>query len=301
MRRGTTQLAAIVVVALGIFFMDEARLAVERGATLMLVAHEAGELRLGGAVWVAGKQAGKVTEIRFVEGREADAPSLEIRTTLTREAAAALRRDASAKIEPAGLLAPFVVNLNPGSSGEAPYDFRDTLRAEVAVALGSIATFGDSLGRVLEEMKPVVSRLREEMHHGSGTLSAFSDQGGELADLRAVLADLRSTLEGPGSIERVVSDSALSGSLRRSGNRLRTLAEQVAAAPPGRGVGASIQSLAENLRSLRARLDAAQGTAGRALHDREIQNQARLFRARLDTVRVELARRPFSWLRLRLF
>jgi ABC-type transporter Mla subunit MlaD len=300
-RRGAAQLSAVVVVAVSIFFMDEARLAVESGATLMLTAREAGELRLGGSVWVAGRQAGKVTAIRFVERREADAPNLEIRTILTREAAEALRRDASAKIEPSGLLAPFVVSLSPGSAGEAPYDFSDTLQAEVSVAIGAIAAFGDSLSQVLAELKPVAKRLREEMRHGSGTLQAFSDRGGELATLRANIADFRGTLETPGSIERLVSDTTLSASLRRSGDRLERLAERVSADPPGGGLGGSIQSLAESLQALHARLEAARGSAGRAFHDREIQNQVRLFRARLDTVRAELAQDPFSWLRVRLF
>jgi ABC-type transporter Mla subunit MlaD len=300
-RRGATQLCAVVAAAGGIFFMDEARLAVESGAKLMLVAQEAGELRLGGSVWVAGKQAGKVTGIRFVEGREASAPNLEIRTILSREAAAVLRRDASATIEPSGLLAPFVVSLDPGSSGQAPYDFSDTLQADVSVAIGAIAAFGDSLSRVLEELKPVVTRLRQDIRAGSGTLEAFSGRGGQFSDLQAQLAGFRSTLATPGSIERLVSDTTLAASLRRSGDRLERLAERASAERPGRGVGASMRSLAESLQALHGRLETARGSAGRALHDREIQDQARLFRARVDTVRVELARQPFSWLRIRLF
>ena len=298
-RRGAMQLAAIVVAAVGIFFMDETRLAMESGATLMLVAQEAGELRTGGSVWVAGKQAGKVTDIRFVEGRAARDPGLEIRTTLTREAAAALRRDASAKIQPSGLLAPFVVSIDPGTAAQAPYDFRDTLRAEVSIALGAIAVLGDSLGRVVDELKPVARRLREELRDGEGTLRAISEQPLRFAGLRADLAALRSTLEAPSSIGQLASDPTLAASLRRSRERLERLAEG-ASANRG-GVGTSFESLAANLRALQNRLEAARGSAGRALHDREIQNQARLFRARADSVRLELARRPFSWLRIRLF
>lgn len=298
--RGVTQLSVIGVVAIAIFFLDEARLALESGATLMLVAQEAGELRPGGAVWVAGKHAGKVTDIRFVEGWRTGAPNLRIRAVLTREAAAALRRDASAKIEPSGLLAPFVVNLEPGSSGAAPYDFRDTLRAEVSIALGSIASFGDSLSNVLAELRPVVVRLRDQMKQGDGTLQAFS-HGRGFARLQAALADLRTTMEKPRSIDRLMSDTMLSASVRRSTARLNRLADRVSADPPGRGVGGSLGSLIDNLQALEDGLVAARGSAGRALYDREIQNQANLFRSRLDTVRAELAREPFAWLRFRLF
>ena len=55
------------------------------------------------------------------------------------------------------------------------------------------------------------------------------------------------------------------------------------------------------LASLDQHLSSARGTAGRAIHDREIQNQVGLFRARADSARAELARRPFRWLRVRLF
>lgn len=67
-------------------------------------------------------------------------------------------------------------------------------------------------------------------------------------------------------------------------------------------------SLAERLERISAGLDkldrdlrAGRGTAGRALYDDEIARQQEAFQARLDSLRSELRRKPWRWLRFKLF
>ncbi len=302
LRRGATLIGIGVTLCLTIFFMDEARLAIESGATLMLVAQEAGDLRPGADVWLAGVQAGVVTEIRFLEDAPHESPHLAIRAVLSREAARALRRDAGATIQPSGLLAPFVVDLTAGRGGQPPYDFADTLRAEISVTTRAIVALGDSLRRVLKELQPIVDRLKRDVRAGGGTLAELATRPAPFFALREDLARLRSLTSHPGSLERLARDTALVAALRRSSDRLEMVAERSVSGRDSRErVRRSLRSLSENVDALGRRLAAARGTAGRAAHDTELDLQARLLRARLDTVKSELARNPLAWLRFRLF
>jgi ABC-type transporter Mla subunit MlaD len=284
-----------------IFFMDEARRAVESGATLVLVAQEAGELRPGAAVWVAGKHSGKVAEIRFIEGGGPGSPNLLVRMVLTREAARVLRRDARATIQPAGLLAPFVVNLEPGSAGQPAYSYDDTLQANLSLTMRDVAAFGDSLRRVVAELRPLATRLKKDAAVGGGTLAALSRSKGAFTELRANLSALETLAAEAGSLGPLMADTSLATGLRRSGERLQAVALEASGREGPKRFGDAARALAENLASLDRHLNSARGTAGRAIHDREIQNQIRLFRARGDSARAELGRRPFRWLRVQLF
>lgn len=294
-------IVGLATAATAIFFMDETRRAVESGATLLLVAQEAGELRPGAAVWVAGKHAGTVSEIRFIEASGPGAPNLLVRAILTREAAGVLRRDARATIRPSGLLAPFVVSLEPGSAGETAYSYEDTLQADLSLTMRAVAAFGDSLRRVVAELKPVAARLREDATKGGGTLAALSRSKGVFEELGENLAALEELAVEPGSLGLLVADTSLAAGLRRSSERLKAVARRANSREGPKRLGAAVRALADNMGSLDRHLRSARGTAGRAIHDREIQNQVRLFRARADSARAELADRPFRWLRLRLF
>ncbi len=292
---------AVATSGTAIFFMDEARRAVESGATLVLVAQEAGELRPGAAVWVAGKHAGTVAEIRFLEGGRPGSHNLLVRTVLTREAARVLRRDARATIQPSGLLAPFVVSLEPGSAGQPAYSYDDTLQANLSLTMRDVAAFGDSLRRVVAELRPLATRLKKDAAVGGGTLAALSRSTGAFAELRANLSALEELAVEPGSLGRLMADTSLATGLRRSSEQLQAVALEASGREAPKRFGVAVRALAENLASLDRHLNSARGTAGRAIHDREIQNRIRLFRARADSARAELARRPFRWLRVQLF
>ena len=299
-RRGMALILGLTVVAAVVFFMDEARLAAETGATLVLVAEEAGELRPGASVWVAGKQAGTVAEIRFIEGGGPGSANLRIRAVLTREAARVLRQDARATIRPSGLLAPFVVSLEPGSAGRPAYRFGDTLPADLSPTLGTLTSFADSLRRVAAELTPLAARLREGAVTKDGSLAALSRSRAVFSELQENLAAIQDLGAEPGSLG-LLADTALANALRRSGERLTAIGATASGREGAKRMGEAVQALRASLTSLDRRLSSARGTAGRAIHDREIQNQIRLFRARADSARVELGRAPFRWLRVRLF
>ena len=84
----------------------------------------------------------------------------------------------------------------------------------------------------------------------------------------------------------------------------RSLAEDERTGRVADSVGelvASLGRVSERLARMDSLMRAGQGTAGRAVYDDEIRRQQRLFRARLDTVRTELTRRPWRWMRFKLF
>ena len=165
----------------------------------------------------------------------------------------------------------------------------------------SVAAFGDSLRGVVAELKLVAARLKEDATVGGGTLAALSRSRGVFEELEANLSALEDLGTEPGSLGLLMADTSLAAGLRRSSERLQTVAREASGRDGRKRFAAAARALTDILASLDQHLSSARGTAGRALHDREIQKQVGLFRARADSARAELARRPFRWLRVRLF
>jgi hypothetical protein len=62
-----------------------------------------------------------------------------------------------------------------------------------------------------------------------------------------------------------------------------------------------LERIAVSLDAIDMDLRTGKGTAGRALYDDEIERQQESARARLDSLKSEVRREPWRWLRVRLF
>lgn len=303
-RFGALLLLALVPAATGVFFFDALRRAVVEGPTLIVLADEVGGMRPGAEVWVAGKPAGRVAAVSFVDA-DIDAPgSVTLRVVLRREAAPSLRSDATARIGSSSLLAPPVVKLTPGSPGARPYDFVDTLVVTPAPDIDDFRALADSGRSALNALEVDAKRLARVIETGGGTLGSLRRDPvlvERLARRTERTAPLRAAWDREAGLRGLLADTAVGGAAARIGARLEALADDTAAGRTRRELAETLASVERRTGRLARRIDLADGTLGRLATDDELRTQAARARAALDSLRSEAAADPLRYLRFRLF
>ena len=302
---GVAILLATIPLAVGIFLLDSVRRSLTEGASIVVLAQEVGGLVPGADVWIAGKPGGRVRSISFVDREDNGPGELALDIVLGREAARALRADASVTIGSSALLAPPVVKFEPGSPGVPPIAFGDTLRAVSGPDMDTFRAFADSGRTALAEMTAELERLATELERGDGTIPrSLRDTALTriLGDIRAEAAVLKHSWTTRSELGPLLVDSLAMTSLGNLAESSARLSEQA---------DLRRESLAEAglaLDRLRARVDrmhramqAGMGTAGRLLYDGELEGQSIRARAQLDSLRMELTANPLAWLHFRLF
>jgi hypothetical protein len=298
-------MAVLGLLAVGVFWLDTLRRGVLEGPTVVVLAQEIGGLVTGADVWVAGKPAGRVQSIGFVGSGATDPGLVALRVILRREAATAIRGDATVRIRRWSLLSPPVVKVQPGSPDALPYDFRDTLVVTRGPDMETFRAFADSGRIALEQLIRERARLVAELDRGRGTLPQLRrDPGfaGRLAGIERRAAFVRSRLSERREVHPDGRDPALPSPADRLAQSMETISgmahDRTATLDP---VPEAIEQLAERIRRLDEHMLAARGSTGRLLYDGELQLQSERTRAQLDSLQFELAARPFRWLRFRLF
>jgi len=307
-RRGQAYIIAIAATATTIFFIDVVRREFLEGPTLIVTAERAAGLEPGADVWVAGKRAGRVTRIRFGDPAGPTRARVIIRAVLFRATAPYVRSDANVRISPSALLAPAILEVNPGSPEALPYDYADTMRVETGVRPEAVLARSKELRPRLDTLAELSRRLQRRIDRGEGTLGKLKNNPGLVRRLRDDLsgvADLAERLRTSGSLARLRDDDSLRVVARRALARGRAimLAHD---SMPGRvraleDLPQTLVRMSARLDTLRLRLDAGRGTAGRVLADGELRRQMDRLSVALAEMRSELMRDPLRWLRVRPF
>jgi len=304
---GLLILVIVIGVSTAVFFLDRIRRALAEGPDIVVVADEARGLAPGAVVWVAGSPSGRVTRVLFADPEGPPESRVVIHATLNRSVVPFLDSDLEATISSASLLAPVVLKLTPGHAGGPAFNFNDTLFVASGKTTEHVLALARSARAVIDSLAPLSMKLAARMADGPGTLAAFradSALAGRLKRIatraETVAVALRSETSLPA---RAAADSlgpALAGML----TTLRRVGDEGAAEE----VMEAIATLAEQLDRITASLEridrdlqAGKGAAGRALYDDEISRQKEGARARLDSLKSELRREPWRWLRVKLF
>lgn len=302
-RTGAALIAGLAAALAAVFFSDVVLRELSRGPELTVTAAEARDLEPGSSVWIAGVPAGRVTSVRFREAGRGDGDPVLVRAVLLENAAGVLRADASAQIRASALLAPAVLDLDPGRSGR-PFDPGDTLRAEPGPDREEIRARADSLAGAIAALAPLADSLRVRLEDGPGTLAALRRDEALRADLRRAGGRLLALTEDAprGSAAKLARDTATRAALGRAADRLHRLTDRSGeGAFRADSAARALGGVLDRLERLGRRLDAGRGTAGRLLRDRALERERRRFEAKMDSLRAELLADPLRWLRFRLF
>lgn len=303
-RQGAAILAALALVAAGIFLLDPIQRWMAAGPELVVTAAGSRGLEVGAPVWVAGTRAGRVTSVQLRPPGEAIGERVIIRAVLEEDAAPHLRAGAEAWIQQSALLAPAVLAVSPGPSDAPPFDYGDTLRAVERVTAGELRAAADTARIRAKAFLGHAREVQRLLDGGHGTL-------GRLNRDTALRRTLRRDLDAARRVAAALEDHRGLAALRDGGtavllDSLSRLAVRIRRGTPDRA--AALDALDRSLTALGrriARLDsltaAGTGTLGRLRADGELREQVELLRNSVPRTREILFSDPLRWLRIRLF
>jgi hypothetical protein len=200
-----------------------------------------------------------------------------------------------------------VLKLDPGGPGGEPFDFSDTLAVPAMRSTDHLLALAKASRGALDTLATLSRDLAARLRDGPGSAASVRRDTALVRRMRAVSENARALSEalvaetslparvaadsiGPAVAEMIGTLSELRGEDR---------ADQVADAVVD--LAGRLERISAGLDRLDRDLRAGRGTAGRALYDDEIERQQEAFRARLDSLRTELRRKPWRWLRFKLF
>jgi ABC-type transporter Mla subunit MlaD len=304
---GLTILGVLVVASTLTFLMDGIRRLFSEGPRIVVLAAEAKGLQPGSTVWVAGKPAGRVLEIRFDVPSAPESSRVVIESVLRRDALPELRADARAAIGSSALLAPAVLKLSPGTATAPPLESGDTLQVDPTPDLRRFRELADTVSAAIERLREDGARLRARLVEGPGTISRYVGDPAAAASLDSVAVRSRrlaTRLREGNGLARLARDDSLHAALRRLDDSREMLASASRAARSPDSLAALAEAtvrLTERAARLAEGLASARGTAGRALHDPALRDRAADAREAAGELGPALAADPWRWLRIRLF
>jgi len=304
---GALILVALLLVSLLTFFGDAVRRATAEGPRLTVLAPEVGGLERGSPVWLAGKPAGRVLSLSFLEpgGRAGERVSIE--TVLLREALPYVRADARVTVGASGLLAPSVVKIGAGTAAAPALSDGDTMRVVPRPDIDDFRSMADSVREAFGGARELFSELRHELLEGSGSAAGFLSDRAVLADLassRAKAQRLSMAWRSGGGLPRVLRDDSLRVVARQASetlSRLQISPELSMARDSLQAARASLHHLGVTAARIADGIERAEGSVGRAVQDSALSVGASRTRLLLDSLAADLGADPLAWLRFRLF
>lgn len=304
---GLLILLSLVGLSATVFFLDTIRRALVEGPEIVVLAAEARGLVPGADVWVAGSPAGRVTAVDFDDPEGPAESRVVIHATLHWTAVPFLRSDAEATISSSSLLAPVVLKLDPGDPAGTPLDFADTLAVPTFRSTDHLLALANDARGAVDTLALLSRRLAERLAHGPGTAASIRGDTAMVERMSAIASNARA-LSAVLAAETSFPARMASDSLRPVVSSMLSTLHSLRGEARAEAVAGEVVSLAERLERISISLDrldrdlrAGKGTAGRALYDDELARQQEAFYARMDSLKTELRRKPWRWLRFKLF
>lgn len=263
LRVGVVMLIALALLAVGIVLVGQVgHVFGDRYRIVMLTRSGAG-LTPGAAVQVAGQNVGQVERIEWIEPehRPPSGAAVALWLAVNREAQEQIRADSRAHLRTQGLLGDRVVDIRPGSPDARVLDSGDTLPSAEPLDYQVI----------LEE--------------ASGAVTSLTELTRRLEELT------RRTLEGEGSLGRLVTDETLYRRLTGLSSELQRFLDRASDGEGTLGQLLTDRRLYDRLVSLTASLDSVtvrvvrgEGTLGRLVGDDSLYTELRSVAVRSDSL-----------------
>jgi phospholipid/cholesterol/gamma-HCH transport system substrate-binding protein len=228
--------------------------------TLYVVTHDATGVLAGTEVWLAGKKAGRVTDVSFRPPSSDTTERLLITTEFLADALPNVRRDSYAQIRPGGsLIGAPVLFIATGSAASPPAGDGDTIHTRTNTPIGDVVSKVGSIRPEVSALASGVKALNAQISRPTGTIGNFRTQGlPRLPDVRERMSRITGkATRGSGTIGLA---------MRRN---LMARASRVMAAAD----------------SVRALLSSDKGSIGRFRRDTTLVTTAAGIMAQVDTLR----------------
>ena len=283
LRVGTMVIIGLAILAMGIFFISGQEGFFRRRYTLKAYVSEAGGLRQGAQVSLAGVAVGDVEKIRISPYPER-ARAVEIVMRVARAYQDQIRADSTASIETVGLLGESYVDITRGSPGQ-----------EVIADGGVLKTSEEAdVKRVVQNANDVIINLRvlsAKLNDISGQIQSGKGSVGKLVYDQTLYNRLNKTTDtfdrmvtrveqGQGTLGKLMADETLYATTVATIDRLNKVIDDMQHGPGSLAKFVSDPSVYNNVNhlvtqanSLVDNINQGQGTLGKLAKDPQLYNR----------------------------
>ena len=272
---------------------------------------DAGGLREGSDVRLAGVKIGKVDRIRLLTPSEVgtgpNPQKIEAFMRIDNKidgvpAQDRIRSDSAAQqMAPSILGSEMIINITPGTSLGKPIKENDLLTSTQGSSISDLATNGTELAQKLSKLSDELNEVVKGVREGKGTVGRLFNDEALYNNLNATIQDAEQLAaqikSGKGSAGKFIYDEAIYNNANDITANLKKLSADLAA---GRGTAGKllesdemynkINHIADRVNhsmdqidSIVAGVNAGQGTLGKLVKDEGIYNDARAAIARFNT------------------
>jgi phospholipid/cholesterol/gamma-HCH transport system substrate-binding protein len=248
---GSLIFLAVLVLGVALYKLGKAVNLFSKRYDLQAYLKEAGGLRQGGSVMVAGQLAGTIKEIQLLPVDMDTMRNVRIVVSIDEKLQPQVRGDSRARVKTLGLLGDKIIDISPGTPKTAPLENGDTLRVSEALDYEQVLTKAASAVDDIVGLAHDMRALTKSLVSGKGTI-------GQLLTNPALYNQLESTLGRTNAMLARVQNS--NGTFGRMLDDPRLYEEMVSA------VG-GVDSLLVSMRSRNS-------TMGRLITDSTMYSQA---------------------------
>lgn len=305
LRVGVLLLVALVLLALGIFFVGRVGHVFGDRYRLVTLMESGAGLVPGAAVQLAGQNVGQVDRIQWIDpgARPETGETVAVWLAVNEEVQGQIRADSRARLRTQGLLGDQVVDIRPGSPDTRVLQPGDTLTSDAALDYQQILEQASGAVTSLTRLTGRLETLTRRLLEGEGSLGRLVTDETLYRRLTALSGELTLFLEaarsGEGSLGQLLEDRELYDRMLSVTASLDTLTAGIARGRGSLGRLVASDSLYRELRSvavrsdsLLARLEEGRGSAGKLVADDRMYEELLKTLTDFNALLADLRERP---------
>jgi phospholipid/cholesterol/gamma-HCH transport system substrate-binding protein len=284
LRVGITVIAALVTLAVLVFFMRGTTGLFTTRITLVTYFDDAEGLRGGQSVALQGVAIGNVKNVSVVQDPQHKEKPIRVIMRINKSFQPYVRKDVIATILTQGVLGESFVNLDGRAATKGPVQDGDEISSENAPGLQDVVRSSQGTLQNLDVLVKRVDRIVAEVENGKGSLGKFISDAtfynranSILSDAQAMLNDVRS---GKGTIGKLLTDEALAKKLEADVDALSRMVDDINHGKGNLGLAIKDDTLMKNatqtvvkFNKLMDDVNAGHGILGKVAKDEEMANK----------------------------
>jgi phospholipid/cholesterol/gamma-HCH transport system substrate-binding protein len=285
---GSLIIISLLVLGVALYKLGQAVNLFAKRYDLHAFLKEAGGLRRGGSVMVAGQLAGTIKEIELLPVDSDTTRNVKITIAIDEKLQEQVRRDSRARVKTLGLLGDKIIDITPGTPRTTPLANGDTLRVQESLDYEAVLTKAASAVDDVVGLTKDMRTLTQSLVSGKGTMgqlltnpSLYNQLDGTLARTNAMLARIQNS---NGTLARFLDDptlyheavGAISGvdslvmAMRSRNGSIGRLLSDTTMYTQATSTIQRIAGIAANADSIVKNMAAGRGTIGKALTDDQL-------------------------------
>jgi phospholipid/cholesterol/gamma-HCH transport system substrate-binding protein len=300
---GVLIVVALLILAVAVLKLGQAGNLFGKRYTLVAFVSNAGGLRTGGPVTVAGQLSGSIKEITFLPVDADTTRNLKLVLEVNRELSEQVRKDSRAKIKAVGLLGDKAFDISPGTPRYAVLQEGDTLLIVPSTDYDAVVQQASVAINQAVELANELKKVTASITRGEGTIgqlvtnrTLYDQLNSTLARTSAIMARLESSR---GTIGRLLDDPALYYSLNRTIASADTVIRQISSGTGSVGKLLRDDTLYVHLVSIVAKADSlvgvmssGSGTVQKLFTDQQLYDELVKTVTEMNKVLVDVRRDP---------